>query len=120
MGEEIRKMDRTAQLLDEDLALKVVSRSDFNIFKLAKIAAFIQENPGSTIKDVAEKLGISYKSSQQYLRCLRKYGVVYAQVTESDSVFRYYPNPHKEEFFKLVSSLMNLLTRIKAYLGVRG
>jgi predicted transcriptional regulator len=108
--------DKPDLFLEEGFALKVVSKSEFDAFKLAKVAVFIQENSGSTIKDLTEKLGISYKSSQRYLRILFIHGIVTVGIIKNDGAYRYYPNPSKMEFFKLARSLIELLERISTFL----
>lgn len=54
---------------------------------------FVYENPGLTIEEIANALGISYKTAQRYLRKLRAEGRVIASLEGKDNVQHFYPNP---------------------------
>ena len=70
-----------------------------------KILAFIHQNPGSTIYDVAEGLGFSYKTSQRYLRELRGCGRLIVKLEGVRNVQRFYVNGADVEVYEALSKL---------------
>jgi predicted transcriptional regulator len=57
-----------------------------------EILSFIHKNPGSSIREVADGLGISYQTAQRYLRELRGQGKLIVKLGSKNNIQRFYPN----------------------------
>lgn len=57
-----------------------------------EVLIFVHKHPGSSIVEVAEGLGISYKTAQRYLRELRGRGKLDVKLGDKYNVQRFCPN----------------------------
>ncbi|MGQ9468687.1 MAG: hypothetical protein ACUVTD_02500 [Nitrososphaerales archaeon] len=106
--------------LEEGFALKIMSKSEVDTPKLARVAFFVKEHLGATIDDVAKGLGISYKSANRYLLQLRWLGILVAKFEGKDRELKFYPSSaHRQFTEELAPSLLEALRRCKSYLEGR-
>jgi predicted transcriptional regulator len=74
--------------------VEMALRGDLKLrdIRALKVLAFIHKCPGSSIHEVAEGLGFSYKTAQRYLRELRGSGKLIVKLEGMRNIQRFYPN----------------------------
>ncbi|MBO3842928.1 MarR family transcriptional regulator [Candidatus Bathyarchaeota archaeon] len=87
--EMLPKEDMGRLTMPEEASMKNLRLKDV---RSLMVLAFVHRHPGSSIREVAKGLRISYKTSQRYLRELRGGGLLIIRLGSKDNVQRFYPN----------------------------